>query len=121
MSSNIHHSSDQLYLFTFLLFTHHYNITTESYQPPNDIRLKNVNSSQLTFQWSPVSSTCHAIHYLISASNCGHCPNITSHAMATCAGMFRGIQVCSFTVQTVVCDNITGNESGEVMAMLRGT
>ena len=95
-------------------------MTIDSYQPPTDVHLVNVNSSYLAFRWSPVSSTCHAIHYLISSSNCGHCPNTTNNTMATCTGMFTGIQVCSFTLQTVVCDSFIRNESREVIATLKG-
>ena len=78
------------------------------------------NSSQLIFQWSSVGPLCEAIHYHINASNCGHCPGVTNDTTVTCSGFSLDNQVCLLAVQTVVCDNITGNESSRVQVILRG-
>ena len=78
------------------------------------------NFSQLTFQWSSVSSCCPAIRYLIVASNCGHCPNVTNLTTATCTGLSVEGQQCNFAVRSIVCDDVIGNESKNVSAILRG-
>ena len=74
------------------------------------------------FQWEPVEPSCEAIHYLINASNCGHCPNVTNDTTVTCTGFTLDMydQVCLLSVRTVVCHNITGNESGNIQVTLRG-
>ena len=95
-------------------------IATESYPPPEDIRLVDANSSQLTFQWSSISANCSAIHYYISASSCGHCPIKSNQTTATCTGMYVDGQVCRFSLQTVVCNDIFGNESTKVEVNLQG-
>ena len=66
------------------------------------------------------STACHTIHYLISSSNCGHCPNITNNAMATCTGIIADGQTCKFAVQTIVCDDNVGLKSEEVVVKLGG-
>ena len=79
------------------------------------------NSSRLIFQWSSVSPSFEAIHYLINASdNCGHCPNITNTTTVTCHGVSLDGELCIFALQTVVCDDIIGNESRKVIVTLRG-
>ena len=78
------------------------------------------NSSQLTFQWSSVTTTCEAIHYHINASGCGHCPDVTNDTTISCRDFSLDNQVCLLAVKTVVCDNITGNESRGIQVTLRG-
>ena len=81
------------------------------------------NAHQLEFQWSSVTPSCEAVHYLINASNCGHCPDVTNDTTAICTdfALDKYSQVCLLSVQTVVCDNIFGNESSSVEVNLRGT
>jgi hypothetical protein len=78
------------------------------------------NANQLLFRWESVAPSCEAVRYLINASNCGHFPNTT----VTCTGfsldMYNQLEVCVLSVLTVVCDNITGNESRSVQVTLRG-
>ena len=71
-------------------------------------------SRQLTFVWSPVVSDCPATHYNILASNCGSCPTTTNHTNVTCTDVLNDGIVCTFTIQTVVCENITGNISYQI-------
>jgi hypothetical protein len=81
------------------------------------------NVSRLVFQWESVAPSCDSVHYyLINASNCGHCPNITNSTNVTCTGFALDIhdQVCLLSIQTVVCGNITGNESSSIQVNLRG-
>ena len=79
------------------------------------------NSDELIFQWNTVTPSCEAIHYQINASNCGHCPNVTNDTTITCVDFSLDNQVCLLAVRTVVCDNITGNESRSIQVTLRGT
>ena len=107
----------KLYNYTILFFA-------DPFPPPKDIHFTEANASlsQLVFQWEPVEPSCEAVHYLINASNCGHCPNVTNDTTVTCTGFSLDMydQVCLFSVQTVVCHNIIGNESGNVQVTLRG-
>ena len=82
-----------------------------------------INSTHMTFNWSPVFSTCNAIHYHVTPSNCGHCANVTNSTTVTChsnIGPFRNNQqLCRFAVRSVVCDNIVGDENRRVQVTLR--
>ena len=74
-----------------------------------NINKNDYSSRELTFSWSPVAPDCPAIHYNILASNCGSCPTTTNHTNATCTKVPVNDSICTFAVQTVVCENITGN------------
>ena len=78
------------------------------------------NSGQLIFQWSSVDPSCEPVYYHISASGCGHCLNVTNDTTIVCSDFSLDGQVCMLAVQTVVCDNITGNKSRRVEVILRG-
>ena len=69
-------------------------------------------SGKLTFSWSTV---CPAIRYNILASNCGSCPTTTNYTNVTCTDIPTNNSVCIFTIQTVVCGNISGQMSYPVM------
>ena len=92
-------------------------------QPPSDVHLADINSTHLTFHWNLILITCNAIQYHIESANCGHCPNVTSSTSATCyynrSGLFTMNQLCMFTVQTVVCDNIVGNDSKTIQVTFK--
>ena len=102
------------------LLNHSVLYFADPYPPPDTIYLMEANSSQLNFQWSSVAPLCEAIHYHINASNCGHCPSVTDDTTVTCSGFSLDNQVCLLAVRTVVCDNITGDESSRVQVILRG-
>ena len=91
----------------------------DPYPPPSNVHLVNINSTHVTLHWNPVSSNCNAIQYRIISSNCGLYPNATNSSSVTCTGPFTDDQLCTFTVQTVVCDNVVGNESRRVEVALR--
>ena len=92
----------------------------DHYPPPNDIYLMEANFTQLIFLWSSSAPYCTAVDYHINSSNCGHCPNVTNDTTVTCSGFSLDSQVCSLAIRTVVCDNITGNESRSIQITLRG-
>ena len=68
-------------------------------------------SGKLTFSWSTV---CPDIRYNILASNCGSCPTTTNHTNVTCTNVPTNNSACTFTIQTVVCGNISGQISNPV-------
>ena len=82
--------------------------------PPETLYMSNADfvSRKLTFSWS---TDCPAmLHYNILASNCGSCPTTTNHTNVTCTNVPTNNSVCVFTIQTVVCGNITGQISNPV-------
>ena len=90
-----------------------YLYTTDPYPPPTEISV-NVSDVmtgplKLTFKWSPVALDCTTIRY-ITEFDCGSCPNTTANTEVVCTDIVIGSQ-CTFTVQTQVCDSITGNTS----------
>ena len=113
-------------------------------QPPNDVHLSQVSIppfqqwdpvhsvcadtqsdvgfTRLTFCWSPVSSAIYrTINYVIMATEgCGVCPRSTSDPCVTCVNNNQAINAtCDFSVQSVVCENITGNFSSPVTFQLQ--
>ena len=77
-------------------------------------------SKQIIFTWSPISQ-CPDIHYNILASNCGNCPTISNHTNVTCTDVPIDSSVCLLAVQTVICENITGNVSDTIRIALKGS
>ena len=59
----------------------------------------------ITFYWSSVNENCSAIHYDLTAINCGTCPDITRDTQVTCHNVTIG-NVCTFAVNTVACETI---------------
>ena len=93
---------------------------TESFHPPNDVRLSHVQPGQLTFNWSSPDVQCDSVSYKIITSNCGRCPPVTTNTTVTCTSVVASGQVCTFVVQTVVCGNLTGNMSDPIYVILKG-
>ena len=95
----------------------------ERYPPPSNVHIHNIIPGQLTFGWNKSwNSTCNSVHYAMKATNCGTCPtHIPIYSTSiTCADVIANGNVCSFTVQTVVCENTTGNESIPLELKLKG-
>ena len=67
--------------------------------------------------WSPVTSDCSSIAYIVTF-DCGYCPNTTTNTEVECTDIIFGPE-CTFTIQTEVCGTITGNSS-VVPLMLKG-
>ena len=97
------------------------HIASESFSPPNDVRLINVQPGQITFSWTSVDALCDSISYNIISSNCGTCPITTTNTTATCTDVVASGQVCTFIVQTVVCGSIIGILSNPTTVILKGT
>ena len=91
-------------------------MTTEiSYPPPTNIHLENINSSQITFAWDEVTIQCSSLRYVITAINCGVCPNTTTDKNVTCTIQsdlsLRTSDTCLFAVQTQICGHLLGERS----------
>ena len=78
------------------------------------------SADRVVFKWNSVTTSCEAVSYLINASNCGHCPNVTNDTTVTCTGFSLDSQMCLLSVQTAVCGDNTGNESRYVEVALKG-
>ena len=72
----------------------------------------------LDVYWSHSLSDCPSIHYTILSSNCGSCPTTTTNTTITCTDVPSNGGVCTFAVQTVVCENITGSYSNNTTIAL---
>ena len=85
------------------------------YAPPNDIHVETVDADQVKFVWSEVTSQCPCIRYIISADNCGLCPNSTVDTTVTCTNISSSVNVlnsiCLFALQTETCGSILGEKS----------
>ena len=80
--------------------------------PPITDIIRRATNSLLIIKWNPVVPDCSAIHYNILASSCGSCPTTTNHTNITCTDtVLTNNSMCTFTIQTVVCGNISGNSS----------
>ena len=71
-------------------------------------------SRKLTFSWSTELDCVALLHYNIQASNCGSCTTTTNHTNVTCTDVPTNNSVCIFTVQIVVCGNVSGQMSNPV-------
>ena len=83
-----------------------------------------IHPGQFTFSWRHVQiNNCSATRYNIIADRCGaRCPNTTTHNTITCTGWTITRSPCtfSFALQTVVCEDITGNMSNPLIIILKG-
>ena len=75
-------------------------------------------SRKITFSWSTESDCIAILHYNILASNCGSCPTTTNHTNVTCTNVPTNNSMCIFTIQTVVCGNITGQITYSIRATI---
>ena len=71
----------------------------------NEIRLVNVSTGQLTFEWNrPLQ--CSLMHYEINATGCGLCPDYTDRNNITCEEVHineTGLRVCVISVKVLSC------------------
>ena len=92
--------------------------------PPTDITWELIGSNvtnMAMFMWSPVLSNCSKVKYNIDHSNCGSCPNTTTHTNITCTHITSSTLLgCMLTVQTVVCGNISGDWSNKISLSEKG-
>ena len=94
------------------------------YSPPSDIHVQSVEKDRVVFTWNEVTSHCPSIRYVITAINCGACPNITTNAMVTCSDFNVSTNIitskCKFAVQTEICGYLLGEMSNYSVVNLIG-
>ena len=82
---------------------------------PNNVRIESNDPYQITFAWDEDSEAvqCSSLQYIITAINCGVCPNIIADKSVTCsdAQSQRTNNTCLFAVQTEICGHLWGNRS----------
>ena len=93
--------------------------------PPNDVYIAGGSTNVLTFSWSPVLPNCSFISYRITSENCGECPTLTHNTSVNCIIITNHTnaaldQMCTFSIQSVVCGNSIGNANISVIAKLKG-
>ena len=90
-------------------------MTTEiSYLPPNNVHVESNDSSHITFAWDEVTNQCSSLQYIITAINCGVCPNTTAANNITCILSDISLHTnttCLFAVQTEICGYLRGERS----------
>ena len=85
--------------------------------PPTGISLVNIDQDTLTFNWNSVISNC-PINYR-TLFECGTCDSSTQATTVTCSGLQLSTDErnCTFNVQTVVCNNIAGNQNSLIVTL----
>lgn len=87
------------------------------------VSLDGISPSQLNFTWSTnhfIVSDYEDSYYDITANECGQCPLLSYDRNATCSNFVTDGKNCTFSVQIIVCGNIVGNRSNEVVITLTG-
>ena len=82
-----------------------------------------VEMDQIVFAWSEVEAQCPYIQYIISAINCGLCPNSTVDTTVTCMNVSESVNsssTCLFAIQTETCGSILGEKSEYASADMFG-
>ena len=87
------------------------------YPPPTNIHIESNDSHQITFAWDEVTVQCSSLQYIITAINCGVCPNTTADKNITCdtqshiSPRKEFNNTCLFAVQTEICGYLRGIRS----------
>ena len=116
---------DQLLINLVIINFNLLSITAVPYPPPDkpSLSIVDLGLRWITFTWSPVAPDCPAIHYNILASNCGSCPTTTNHTTVTCTDVpvEHDGDACTFSLEAVVCESVTGNVSNTAQGLFKGT
>ena len=73
------------------------------------------------FAWNKTTSPqCSSIQYVISAIECGNCPNTTTDTNITCVHFSVSNHTCMFAVRTEICGYLVGPRSEYVIVNLFG-
>jgi hypothetical protein len=90
-------------------------------QPPNDVKLRRITHGQLFFNWTSSLPHCPSIHYDITTSSCGECPESTTGSTITCNVLaINESRMCKLIIQTVVCGSIPGTTSDPITVLIKG-
>ena len=91
-----------------------------SLPPPRGISSTHVGPEAIVFEWESVGDICSGVYYNTNASNCGNCVPITEFTNTTCIDAPRDGSQCVFSLETVICGNITGKRSDPVYVNING-
>ena len=90
------------------------------YPPPSNVHCEGIERNQVVFAWDEIFGTqCSSIQYIISAINCGACPNSTKDTNIVCVYIESDVSIdtnhtCMFAVQTEICGYLQGERSEHV-------
>ena len=100
------------------------SLATTEIPPPNNVHIEVNDSHQITFAWDEVTIQCSSLRYIITAINCGVCPNTTADKNITCNIQsdisLRTNDTCLFAVQTQICGHLLGEKSDIVLVHIDG-
>lgn len=94
--------------------------------PPDSFKLINIRGGLAILEWSPVISTCPlTITYTISSNCSSYSSEISNSTTASCPiprpNVTTGDTICSFSIQSVVCEGIGGEQSDSLIVIIPGT
>ena len=95
----------------------------EPFRAPTSVHLTHVNNQprQLTFTWDTVESSCPSLQYRVNATGCGTCTSTSMSNTTTCVDYnVTRDQLCTFAVQTVICDDIVSLNNASIQVPLKG-
>ena len=94
------------------------------YPPPSNVHIEANDSNHITFAWDEVTIQCSSLQYVITAINCGVCPNTTADKNVTCNIQsdisLHTNDTCLFAVQTEICGHLLGEKSQYVLVHIDG-
>ena len=85
---------------------------------PTEVHLNVTTSDQENIVFSWVESSEPVDHYIVNATNCGVCPNVTMQPTVNCSIEANGRR-CEFSVHSVNCE-IVSNASDLISFALNG-
>ena len=96
------------------------------FPPPADVHLADMGQGFLKSKWSPAVNNCVPLWYKINATkSCGVYPNHTKFTSVSCTvdvSHTTVSEVCSFSIRSIVCNNITGSWSVPInVTQLKGS
>ena len=110
-------------MYTYALLLNNY----VAYPPPSGIHLERANEEYLTFIWDPIAPKCTAIRYIITSTECGKCPDTTTHNSVICNEfpVTTNGTLCVFALQSEFCPGhamyqTIGNMSDRINVTLKG-
>ena len=122
-----------VYCRMMIMNNHDINDCTDTYPPPNEVRVTQLDvpysdhsmaTVEVTLVWSPVVTDCSTQYYIIS-SDCGLCPNTSTTDITTtitCSAwspMMEG-EYCIFEVRTGICNDSLIGTSRTIGLTLKG-
>ena len=97
-------------------------ITETPFPPPSNIHIESNDSHQITFAWDEMTVQCSSLQYIITAINCGVCPNTTADKNITCDMQShispRTNNTCLFAVQIEICGYLRGIKSEYITVLV---